>query len=156
MPAIEDETRDIATRQGAPVEKAAAILDALPDNPSIRALRREGEDIGNILKPLGLPPVLDFAVQLYPVARDGQLNIRDLQKTGIEELPALVQGLLQLGRFSLPKDWKPGEALATSASQNAARRGLRSATGHRKDWRTGVQAAKGQECHTGTASIDCG
>ena len=117
MPAIEDETRDIATRQGAPVEKAAAILDALPDNPSIRALRREGEDIGNILKPLGLPPVLDFAVQLYPVARDGQLNIRDLQKTGIEELPALVQGLLQLGRFSLPKDWKPGEALATQQSE---------------------------------------
>ncbi|MGI9261616.1 MAG: RelA/SpoT family protein, partial [Woeseiaceae bacterium] len=80
-------------------------------------LRREGEDICQILEPLGLPPILDAAVHLYPAARSGQLSKKSLQKIGDAELPSLVEGLVQLGTFSLPADWKPGEALATQQSE---------------------------------------
>ncbi|MDG2375603.1 MAG: bifunctional (p)ppGpp synthetase/guanosine-3',5'-bis(diphosphate) 3'-pyrophosphohydrolase [Woeseiaceae bacterium] len=117
MPVIEDEIRDITAGPGALAKNAAAILDSLRDTPSLRALRHEGKEICKILEPLGLPAILDIAVQLYPAARDGQLNVKALQESGIEELPALVQGLVQLGRFSLPKDWKPGEVLATQQSE---------------------------------------
>jgi len=117
MPVFEDETRKIGAGKHELVEKAGQVLDDLPDAAALAPLRREGEEICEILKPLGLPPILDAAVQLYPAARNGQLDSKQLQKTGIAELPELVQGLVQLGTFALPPDWKPGEALATQQSE---------------------------------------
>jgi GTP pyrophosphokinase len=40
-----------------------------------------------------------------------------LQKNGIPEIADLVDGLVQLGQFALPPDWKPGESLAVQQSE---------------------------------------
>ncbi|MDH3441124.1 MAG: bifunctional (p)ppGpp synthetase/guanosine-3',5'-bis(diphosphate) 3'-pyrophosphohydrolase [Gammaproteobacteria bacterium] len=117
MPVIEDESRETKARPHELVEMAVQLLDELPPDQELTELRREGADICALLEPLGLPPILDAAVHLYPVARSGKLSDKALQKIGNAELPSLVQGLVQLGEFSLPADWKPGEALATQQSE---------------------------------------
>ncbi len=117
MSVIEDESRNPNPGQPEVVAEARKILDALPDQASMAAVRREGEEICAILKPLGLPPVLDAAVQLYPLARDGYLDEKSLQKSRFPELGELVAGLVQLGRFELPPDWTPGESLAVQQSE---------------------------------------
>lgn len=117
MPVFEDETRQSGHGDSAVTVRAREILDGLNDEPGIDALRHEGEAICAILEPLELPAVLTAAVRLYPCAREGLLDARALQRTGDTELPELVEGLVQLGRFSLPADWRPGEALATQQSE---------------------------------------
>ena len=117
MPVIEDESRESNARQHELVELAGQLLDKLPTDPELTDLRREGADICEILEPLGLPPILDAAVHLYPAARNGKIGTKALQKCGNAELPSLVRGLVQLGTFSLPADWKPGEVLATRQSE---------------------------------------
>jgi len=110
MSVFEDETLTVVSR-------AREILDQLPDQAAIQPLRREGEEICAILAPLGMPQLLDAAVHLYPGAREGQVGAKALQQAGTAELPELVQGLVQLGRFELPPGWKPGEALAIQQSE---------------------------------------
>ncbi len=117
MPVFEDETRESGRGDSAVVARAREILDGLDGEPRGDALRREGEAICTILEPLELPAVLTAAVRLYPCAREGLLNARALQRAGDAELPELVEGLVQLGRFALPADWRPGEALATQQSE---------------------------------------
>jgi GTP pyrophosphokinase len=73
--------------------------------------------IPSILEPLGLPEALVAAVRVYPLHREGLIGSKDLQKLKIDGLPELVQGLVQLGRFSLPPEWRPGEALAVQQSE---------------------------------------
>jgi GTP pyrophosphokinase len=117
MPVIEDETRKSVSGSADPVLRAREILEAIGDVPGRDDLRREGQAICDILEPLGMPPLLDAAVHLYPAAREGLVRVEDLQNTASAELADLVQGLVQLGRFELPEDWKPGEALATPQSE---------------------------------------
>ncbi len=117
MSVSEQETRSSDTVQPESVTRATSLLDGLPDQVNVAAARSEGAEICSILAPLGLPPVLSAAVQLYPAVRDGHLDQRALQKASIPELDNLVDGLVQLGRFALPTDWKPGEALATRQSE---------------------------------------
>jgi GTP pyrophosphokinase len=89
----------------------------LPDRPDVEAARREGEQICAVLEPLGLPDTLLAAVRIFPLRREGLVGAKDLQKLEIEDLQELVQGLVQLSRFSLPPDWQPGEALAVQQSE---------------------------------------
>jgi GTP pyrophosphokinase len=89
----------------------------LPDRPEIKVAREEGARICVILEPLGLAANLLAAVRLYPMRRMGLIEHQDLEKLKIDGLPELVQGLVQLGSFSLPPDWQPGEALATQQSE---------------------------------------
>lgn len=99
---------------------AAAVRDFvenLPDRQEVSAARLQGEQICSILEPLGLPEQLLAAVRVYPLCRDGCIGVKDLQKLKIDGLPDLVQGLVQLGSFSLPADWHPGEALAVQQSE---------------------------------------
>jgi GTP pyrophosphokinase len=117
MSVSEQETRRSDTGQPEEDLWAIGVLDALPDPAAASKARREGADICSILAPLGLPAVLNAAVQLYPAVRDGHLDAKALQKSPFPELANLVDGLLQLGGFTLPPDWKPGEALATQQSE---------------------------------------
>jgi len=117
MPVIEDETRAAEQGRSAVVGRAREILEALGDQPGFAELRKEGEDIRDLLEPLDLPPVLIAAVELYPFARERVLDTTQLERAGDAELTGLVQGLVQLGSFVLPPDWKPGEALATQQSE---------------------------------------
>ena len=117
MPVSEDETRVSDPAGPDVVDRARGILRDCADTEAVVGLAAEGEAICSILEPLDMPPVLDAAVFLYPAARDGHVNAKSLQKAGIPELTELVQGLVQLGRFELPADWKPGEALAVQQSE---------------------------------------
>jgi GTP pyrophosphokinase len=117
MPVSEQETHDAKTAQPDLVKRALAILDAAPDQEAMRAARAEGADICEILESLDLPPVLIAAMHLYPAVRDDLIDDKTLQKAAIPELGKLVDGLVQLGAFSLPENWQPGEALATQQSE---------------------------------------
>ena len=117
MPVFEDETRPSSDDASESVAQAVAILESLPESPGPGPLRREGEAICAILEPLGLPPVLNAAVYLYPAARDGLIDDTLLRKHCSAELVDFVSGLVQLGRFELPADWQPGEALAVQQSE---------------------------------------
>lgn len=90
---------------------------ALPDRPDVAAARDEGEQIVTILEPLGLPDALLAAVRVYPLHRDGLVEPREAAQLDVAGLPDLVQGLVQLSRFALPQDWRPGEALAVQQSE---------------------------------------
>ena len=93
------------------------FVENLPDRQEVSSARLQGEQICSILEPLGLPEQLVAAVRVYPLCRDGCIGVKDLQKLKIEGLPDLVQGLVQLGSFSLPADWHAGEALAVQQSE---------------------------------------
>ena len=107
---IGDEEQDIdsAVRQ---------FLEKLLDSPDADSRVVEANEIVAILEPLGLPANLRAAVLLYPLARDGEFDPRSLARGPLSALSGLVSGLVQLGRFSLPPDWQPGEALATQQSE---------------------------------------
>jgi GTP pyrophosphokinase len=81
------------------------------------ALQAEGESIAAILEQLGLSRQLIAAALIYPLVREGNIALQGLQNTPVAELQDTIEGLLQLGRFSLPPDWEPGEALAISQSE---------------------------------------
>lgn len=87
-----------------------------PDGQRLAA-RDEGEAIAAILLPLGLAKRLLAAALIYPLVRAGSTTLEDLRPTPLAELTATIEGLVQLGRFSLPADWQPGEALAVSQSE---------------------------------------
>ena len=93
------------------------FVENLPDRQEVSLARQHGEQICSILEPLELPEQLISAVRVYPLRRDGCIGVKDLQKLKIEGLPDLVQGLVQLGSFTLPADWHPGEALAVQQSE---------------------------------------
>ncbi len=76
----------------------------------------EGDAIYEIVQPLGLPSSLQAAALLYPLVREGRLDASDLDGTPLTVLKPFLKGLGALGRFSLPDDWQPGEALATQQS----------------------------------------
>jgi len=92
------------------------LLDSL-DSPASDPRVLEAEAIIAILEPLGLPPSLRAAVLLYPLARDNDLDTRSMRKGPLAELNEAIKGLVQLGQFSLPANWQPGEALATQQSE---------------------------------------
>jgi GTP pyrophosphokinase len=76
----------------------------------IKRAVRDGEAIAAIVASLGLPQDVVAAVHLYPLFRD---NLLDDNSLNTNKLSALVR----LGRFSLPADWQPGEALAVQQSE---------------------------------------
>jgi len=98
-------------------DKVQDFLNQLPDKDSLAASRKEGQAITAILEPLGLSAILTGAVCVYPLVKNGLLGVRSLQKCAVPGLPDLVSGLLQLGQFSLPDHWQPGEALAVQKSE---------------------------------------
>ena len=111
---------DSATADAAAADPTGVIRALMPTaGPSAETEKsmQEGADICEILAPLGLPAALHEAVRLYPLARDGALDVKAISRQRSKELADLVTGLVQLGQFTLPGDWRPGEALATQQSE---------------------------------------
>jgi GTP pyrophosphokinase len=81
------------------------------------AQQAEGIAVASVLEQLGLSSRLLAAATVYPLLRDGLLKTDDIAPTRLAGLSDIVSGLDQLGRVSLPPDWRPGEALATSQSE---------------------------------------
>ncbi len=77
----------------------------------------EGEAIAGLLQPLGLARPLLAAARVYPLVRDGALPAAALDETPLAGLRDTIRELVDLGRFTLPPDWQPGEALAVSQSE---------------------------------------
>lgn len=113
----ERENPQMRRERDAIVEDVQRLVDRVAERADIERQRNEGDAIAAILAPLGLPQDLLAAARLYPLCRDGLLSTNQVQKGPLADLTGFVQGLMQLGRFSLPANWKPGEALATRQSE---------------------------------------
>jgi len=99
------------------VAVAQEFLAALPEEERIRPQCEEGRAIADIVAGLGLPAAVIAAVYVYPLLRDDLLTSAKLAESEIGELTGIAHGLVQLGRFRLPRDWQPGEALAVQQSE---------------------------------------
>ena len=117
MAASETENRQLGPADQDIDSLARRFLAERADSTESKTLIAEADAIVAILEPLGLPANLRAAVLLYPLARAGQFDVKSLAQGPLAELEPLVSGLIQLGRFSLPADWQPGEALATQQSE---------------------------------------
>ncbi len=93
------------------------LLSELSGSDRADTLIAEGRAIAEILEPLGLPADLRLAVLLYPLAREAKIDHSSLSEGPLADLATPIAGLVQLGRFSLPDHWQPGEALATQQSE---------------------------------------
>jgi GTP pyrophosphokinase len=99
------------------VAAASRFVAAMPASSPVAAAATEGREIANIVASLGLPPKLVAAALVYPLVREGLLDINKLDNNELSDLSKTIIDLVQLGRFSLSADWKPGEALATLQSE---------------------------------------
>jgi len=99
------------------VAKARQYLESLDGRSGAQACAREGAAIADILAPLDLSGDVLAAVRVYPMLRELGDDDNALAETLGPDTLALASGLVQLGRFSLPPDWRPGEALATQQSE---------------------------------------
>ncbi len=99
------------------VARTQEFLVSLANDAATRAAIAEGRDIANIVESLELPANLNAAAAIYPLVRERLLDINELNNNDLSELSRMVIGLVQLGQFSLPEDWQPGEALAVKQSE---------------------------------------
>ncbi|MGI9221991.1 MAG: GTP diphosphokinase [Woeseiaceae bacterium] len=93
------------------------LIDSLPDNKAVRSAVGEGREISEIVATLELPARLTAAAAIYPLVRSNIISSDTLENNDLESLSRIVIGLVQLGQFALPDDWRPGEALAVSQSE---------------------------------------
>jgi len=93
------------------------FLGSLADDAMTRAAIAEGRAIANIVATLELPANLHAAAAIYPLVRDSIIDINLFENNGLTDLSQIILGLVQLGQFSLPEDWEPGEALAIKQSE---------------------------------------
>ena len=107
----------ISNQNDGVVARTQIFLDSLPDNAATRAAIAEGRDIANIVKSLELPANLNAAAAVYPLVREKLLDINLINNSDLSDLSRIILGLVQLGQFSLPEDWQPGEALAVKQSE---------------------------------------
>ena len=94
-----------------------SFLEAMPGSAAVTGAIAEGREIAAIVESLGLPEELLAAVHVYPLVRDGLLDLNSLENNKLSVLSRIVIDLLQLGSFSLPAEWQPGEALAVKQSE---------------------------------------
>jgi len=94
------------------------FLDSLADNGATAAAIAEGREIAAIVESLGFSDELLAAVRLYPLVRDEIVDIKSLDNNNLKDISRTIIDLVQLGRFSLPSGWTPGEALAAKQSES--------------------------------------
>jgi len=114
-----DDSRNLADDVAADdvIVACQKLVDTLPDNAAVRSAIAEGREISEIVATLELPARLTAAAAIYPLVRDKLLDSDSLKNNGLDDLSRIVIGLVQLGQFSLPDDWRPGEALAVKQSE---------------------------------------
>jgi GTP pyrophosphokinase len=111
------ENHNNGAEQAQIVAAAREFVAALPARPGLDQAIGDGEAIAAIVGSLGLPHDVVAAVHLYPLVRDGFVDETNLNNSGLSSLYKLILGMVRLGRFSLPTDWQPGEALAVQQSE---------------------------------------
>ena len=94
-----------------------ALVASLAAGAGVDAAVAEGREIAAIIESLGLPPELLAAARLYPLVRDGYLDTNKLENNELGDISRIVIDLVQLGRFSLPSGWQPGESIAGRQSE---------------------------------------
>ena len=94
-----------------------AFLSSLDRDAALDVAIAEGQAIAAIVEPFGLSERLLAAVHAYPAVREGLLDIKTIEKSELKDLSRKIVELVQLGRFSLPRGWRPGEALAGRQSE---------------------------------------
>jgi GTP pyrophosphokinase len=99
------------------VSASRRFIETLPDNPATTAAIAEGREIAAIVGSLDLPQDVLAAVQLYPLVREEIVSSNTLENNELGALSQMIIDLLQLDRFSLPAEWRPGEALAANQSE---------------------------------------
>jgi len=114
MATIDVEDRRTRDEKDDIVAKTRRLLPDAPAAGRVAAALAEGEALNDILAPFDLAAPVRAAILLYPFRRDPELAVSGEADAEVE---ALANGLAQLGRFELPADWRPGEALATQQSE---------------------------------------
>lgn len=103
--------------QAAIVARADDLVRALAASAAADEATGEGREISAIVETLGLPGELLAAARLYPLVRDGIVDIKSLENNYLGDISRIIIDLVQLGRFTLPAGWQPGEALAGRQSE---------------------------------------
>ncbi|MEE8426988.1 MAG: bifunctional (p)ppGpp synthetase/guanosine-3',5'-bis(diphosphate) 3'-pyrophosphohydrolase [Woeseiaceae bacterium] len=93
------------------------FIDALPGPPDMSATIAEGREIAAVVASLGMPPDVIAAAHVYPLVRDHYIQEKTLENNDLKDISRLVIGLLELRRFTLPPQWRPGQALAVRQSE---------------------------------------
>ena len=117
MAVSKPENHDNGAEQADIVAAASDFVGALQPRPGLQQAVQEGDAIAAIVASLGLPQDVVAAVHLYPLFRDGFVEDDSLNNSELSSLSQVIRGLVRLGRFSLPADWQPGEALAVKQSE---------------------------------------
>ena len=111
------EKPDTDDRSNGVVADVRRYLLSLPDKTGLKHAIQEGEQIAEIVAPLGLPRDLQAAVYAYPVYRDGFIKPNSIKNNELRDISQFIIGLEQLNQFSLPAHWQPGESLAAQQSE---------------------------------------
>ncbi len=105
----------------APDDKALAaaehIIASLPATDGLQEAIDEGRETAAIVEPLGLPGELLAAARLYPLYRENFVSDKNINNNNLGDISRIIINLRQLHQFSLPKHWRPGEALAVRQSE---------------------------------------
>ena len=117
MAEIEEKPENDSPGAASLASTAQAFAAAKAKSAAEQQLLDEGRAITEIAQSIDLPQTLLAATLVYPLAREGVFSLEELQGELGSEVAELVRGLVQLGHFSLPHDWRPGEALATRQSE---------------------------------------
>jgi GTP pyrophosphokinase len=99
------------------VARAEKLIETLGDDPTTRQAVTEGREIATIVETLGLPADLLAAARLCPLVRENLVDTKMLENNELEAISRIVVDLVQLGQFSLPSEWQPGQALAGKQSE---------------------------------------
>lgn len=99
------------------VAAVGKIIADLPAATGLHSAIQEGEQIADIVGPLGLAPEIIAAVRIYPLCREKFIDNNYLINNNLPAISRLVLGIEQLNQFSLPENWQPGEALAVRQSE---------------------------------------
>ena len=89
----------------------------LSGSEDVRSAVSEGENIAELVAPLGLPQRIVAAIHVYPLYRAGLVKQNQLNNNVLRDISRFVLGLQQLDEFSLPKAWQPGETLGMQQSE---------------------------------------
>jgi GTP pyrophosphokinase len=111
------EKTDTDDRSDGIVAEVRRYLLGLPEKTGLKHAIQEGEQIAEIVAPLGLPQDIQAAVVAYPAYRDSFIKLNSIKNNKLKDISPFIIGLEQLNQFSLPAHWQPGEALAAQQSE---------------------------------------
>ena len=110
MPAKDPQNKVAAVESDELIEQCHQFTANAPENSVAQAAVAEGREIAAIVSTLELPPRLTAAALVYPLIREKVCDTNDLENNHLDELSRIVVGLVELGHFVLPEDWRPGRS----------------------------------------------